>query len=360
MSNEVYANDREISCKAAEGKAIAAFPDFCFTPPPTLATPTGVPIPYPNTGFARDATNGSKTVKITGKEVMLKNRSYFKKSTGDEPATRSLPMGVITHTITGKVYFNSWSMDVKFEGLNIVRHLDLTTHNHMSFPGNSPTWPYLDAAAFSGTGPCKDVAKAVNDNCAEKAKRKSGGKVKRKASMEAMCADPKCEKALKCVLSPKNPSNCCPQPQPNPPKQTPHHIVPASQFKEMGEGGAALDLINPEAKYDYAKAPCICAEGISHSTGRHGEIHSKTNKKTRRAVGIESGKQIPGDKRWNVSKAEEIGAEATAETTGCPKACIEEQVRNGHKKMKIRKDDQIRPTTAGGEEGPAETGGSIF
>ncbi len=29
-------------------------------------------------------------------------------------------------------------MDVKFEGENVVRHLDLTTHNHASSPGNSP------------------------------------------------------------------------------------------------------------------------------------------------------------------------------------------------------------------------------
>ena len=104
--------------------------------------------------MASDSTNGSRTVQITGKEVMLKNKSYFKQSTGDEAATRSTPMGVVTHTITGKVYFNSWSMDVKVEGENVVRHLDMTTHNHMSVPGNSPTWPYVDAMAMSPDHPC--------------------------------------------------------------------------------------------------------------------------------------------------------------------------------------------------------------
>ncbi|MET0091075.1 MAG: PAAR-like domain-containing protein [Candidatus Thiodiazotropha sp.] len=76
MANKVFANGREVSCKKANGKAICAFPDVCFTPPQTPATPPGVPIPYPNTGMASDTTSGSKKVKISGKEVMLKNKSH--------------------------------------------------------------------------------------------------------------------------------------------------------------------------------------------------------------------------------------------------------------------------------------------
>ena len=112
MANDVYANGREMSCKSGEGKSICAFPDVCFTPPENPATPPGVPIPYPNTGMSSDTTDGSKTVQISGKEVMLKNKSYFKKSTGDE-AGSAAKKGVITSVNTGKVYFNSWSMDVK-------------------------------------------------------------------------------------------------------------------------------------------------------------------------------------------------------------------------------------------------------
>lgn len=60
---------------------------------------------------------GSKTVKIKRKEVMLKDLSYYKTSPlGDEAATKSQGAGVITHVITGKTYFVSWSMDVLFEG----------------------------------------------------------------------------------------------------------------------------------------------------------------------------------------------------------------------------------------------------
>jgi len=143
MSNQVYANNMEVSCKQAAGKSICAFPDVCMTPPQTPATPPGVPIPYPNTGLASDTSDGSTSVKISDQEVMLKNKSYFKKSTGDE-AGSAPKKGVVTSKIMGKVYFNAWSMDVKVEGENVVRNLDITTHNHGSVPGNSPTWPYLD------------------------------------------------------------------------------------------------------------------------------------------------------------------------------------------------------------------------
>jgi hypothetical protein len=85
MGNAVFANGREVSCKAAAGKSICAFPDVCMTPPETPVTPPGVPIPYPNTGMASDATGGSKKVKIGGKEVMLKNKSHFKKSVISTP-----------------------------------------------------------------------------------------------------------------------------------------------------------------------------------------------------------------------------------------------------------------------------------
>ena len=33
MSNDVFANTREISCKSGQGKSICCFPDVCMTPP---------------------------------------------------------------------------------------------------------------------------------------------------------------------------------------------------------------------------------------------------------------------------------------------------------------------------------------
>ncbi|NJO18427.1 MAG: DUF4150 domain-containing protein [Thioploca sp.] len=152
MANDVFANGREISCKKADGKSICAFPDVCFTPPQTPATPPGVPVPYPNTAFAKDTTKGSKNVKISGQEVMLKNKSYFKKSTGNE-AGNAPKKGIVTSKIKGKVYFTSWSVNVKFEGENVVRHLDLTTHNHGSSSNGSMT-SHIDNMAVDQVPDC--------------------------------------------------------------------------------------------------------------------------------------------------------------------------------------------------------------
>jgi hypothetical protein len=133
MGAEVYANAEEIACKAGDGKVIASFPDVCLSPPSPPAGP--VPVPYPNTSFSKDMQNGSKTVKIKGKEVMLKDQSFYKTAPlGDEAATQGLGANVITHVITGKTYFAAWSMDVTFEGENVDRHCDLTTSNHASYP----------------------------------------------------------------------------------------------------------------------------------------------------------------------------------------------------------------------------------
>jgi hypothetical protein len=138
MGCEVYANGDEIACKAGDGKVIAAFPDVCLSPPSPPAGP--IPVPYPNTSFSKDMQNGSKTVTIKGKEVMLKDQSFYKTAPlGDEAATRGLGAGVITHVITGKTYFVAWSMDVKFEGQNVDRHTDITTSNHASPMANAST-----------------------------------------------------------------------------------------------------------------------------------------------------------------------------------------------------------------------------
>jgi Domain of unknown function (DUF4150) len=165
MSNSVFANCNEISCKSGSGKVVAAFPDVCLTPPTPPAGP--IPVPYPVTSFSSDASDGSRSVKIDGKEVMLQRKSFFKKCTGDEAATKSQGMGVITHQIQGKVYFAAWSMDVKIEGENVCRHLDITTSNHASDPGQTPPLPEMEAMALPA-----DLAKA----CECKYNRKKNAK----------------------------------------------------------------------------------------------------------------------------------------------------------------------------------------
>ncbi|MEZ5796347.1 MAG: DUF4150 domain-containing protein [Paracoccaceae bacterium] len=153
--SDVYANSLEISGKAVQAQTIAAFPDVCFTPPQTPATPPGVPIPYPSFGMGSDTENGTATVFIGGKTVNIKNKSDESKTSGTE-AGCAPKKGVITSKNTGKKYFNSWSSDVKFEGEPVIRMSDLATHNHASPVGNAPPWPEI--AKFSPNNlDCKTV-----------------------------------------------------------------------------------------------------------------------------------------------------------------------------------------------------------
>ncbi|PRP89907.1 hypothetical protein ENSA5_70140 [Enhygromyxa salina] len=132
MGKQVFANKMAISAKAGGGKLVAAFPDVCNSPP---SPPTGpVPVPYPNSAFSKDLKKGTKRVLIGGKPAGVED-SYLQSSPlGNEAATKALGGSLLTHTITGKAYFNAHSMDVMFEGRHVVRHLDLMTSNHASYP----------------------------------------------------------------------------------------------------------------------------------------------------------------------------------------------------------------------------------
>ena len=162
MFHHVYANDRSIACKAGDGASRAAFPDTCWTPP----QPSPVPIPYPNTAYAKDLTNGIRTVVIQGTEVAKRDVSYFETSTGDEPATSSCGQGLLTGVIRGKAYFFAWSMNVKAEGMNVGRHLDLMGHNHASLPSNTPLFPFVERPWF-GSHPCAKEEERIERACAK-------------------------------------------------------------------------------------------------------------------------------------------------------------------------------------------------
>ena len=338
MSNDVFANGREISCKAGDGKSICAFPDVCFTPPENPATPPGVPVPYPNTGFSKDTTAGSKNVKITGKEVMLRNKSYFKTSTGDE-AGCAAKKGIITSKIKGKVYFTSWSMDVKFEGKNVVRHLDLTTHNHACPNANeSLPWPQIDTQALPPSSKCTDDKKAKDDACADQADpccpgvlalptgelkeqferqgsesrtSKAAKAATKEAESDTRAAE--CVRKSRCHLRPyepkKNQPACCPG-------QTPHHIPPKACF-------------NGVKKYNKYTALCVCLEGTSQHYGSHGKNHaaidylaSHPNRKPKPLR--------PGDK-CSIAEYNKICADAVAAQCGCTAECIEQQLNESLK-----------------------------
>jgi hypothetical protein len=368
MANKVFANNMEVACKAASGKSIAAFPDVCMTPPENPATPPGVPIPYPNTGMASDMTDGSKTVKISNKEIVLKNKSHFKKSSGDE-AGSAAKKGVITSVNRGKVYFTAWSMDVKAEGANVVRHLDMTTHNHASAPGQTPPWPYADSMAM-GSDPCEADKAAEETAC--------GGK-----DRTQQCADAACQSAQACQMVPYVKSGsprCCPG-------KTGHHLVEVNCFTEpgarggigeivkMGKGdltaalaamGATLELAKAFSSgrtlpgfgnYNENRAPTVCADTSTGYTD-HGAMHAVTERVKRTFARAEvlsvfgsdsSGKSITS--KWTYGDARDAGVEAhLAVHPQCTAACSAAQLDHYHSQdpngPQVDADDPVRTDTS--------------
>ncbi|CAH0131634.1 MULTISPECIES: PAAR-like domain-containing protein [Pseudomonas] len=394
MANQVFANNMEISCKAADGKAIACFPDVCFTPPQAPPTPTGVPIPYPNTGMAKDTTKGSRTVKISGKEVMLKDKSYFKTSYGDE-AGNAPKKGVISSKIKGKVYFTSWSMDVKYEGKNVVRHMDLTTHNHGSNSNTAP-WTYADRMSFAeGLSGCdgERVRATANDACGEDLKKKppcpDNSKIKneesarRKAKRKAKKAgrnfkndseykrrhtnviseyrafakainEDNCHRALRCFLTPFKASKgyCCPG-------QTGDHLIDAASFTEGPQYPKQPRSQHPKKpgwkkNYNLNDAPVMCAEGTNHTTATHGQMH------TRRGVVALFEADAKGE--WPRSKATETGAKAARKTfpdSHCTQKCLEAQLNLYHDTAKDPGKEQPIRANASMTSDPQQRGKAV-
>lgn len=356
MGNDVFANGREISCKKADGKTICAFPDVCLTPPPNVLSPfgPGVPIPYPNTGLASDTANGSRSVKITGEEIILRNTSYYKTSYGDEAGCATpAKKGIITGTIKGKVYFTTWSMDVKFEGENVVRHLDLTTHNHKSEIGNEYIpWPHVDTMTVDMQKACQaDIKKEKaacqeyspysdppNDVCSDSGLDSSIVQVKTWAEDKSKKANSnKCIKARRCRLAPFNSkkdgiNGCCPS-------QTADHLVPKSSFYKTSV--SAETKIKGWENYSLSAAPCICAEGGSNTQGSHGlrHTHHKIN-------GPEKGTMV------SLESQAELGAKGVTEVflvSNCNEECIKNQLMEGHKDMRSKsdKDAKIKHSPSG-------------
>jgi hypothetical protein len=181
MGANVFANGMEVSGKASAHQVIASMPDVCLSPPSPPAGP--VPIPYPNFAQASDTTDGSKTVLAGGKEINLKGQSMYKKSTGDEAATKSLGMGVVSHNITGPVKHTAGSFDVKVEGAQVVRHMDLTSGNH-SNPTNACMTP--DAAGLKPADRSTSCSELQGQN--EAAQREKHPRKKKVADRETIVA----------------------------------------------------------------------------------------------------------------------------------------------------------------------------
>jgi hypothetical protein len=116
---------------ASSNGVTIAFPDVCKTPSP--AGP--IPIPYPNIAKSSDTAKGTSKVKCDGESTCVKD-SNFSMSTGDEAGSAG---GVASSKFKGKAEFVNYSFDVKFEGKEVPRALDLMLHNDK----NTPPFPVL-------------------------------------------------------------------------------------------------------------------------------------------------------------------------------------------------------------------------
>jgi hypothetical protein len=146
MANTVGVNKMSVVTKDSNGVTVAA-PDVCKTPSP--AGP--VPIPYPNIAKSSDTAKGSKTVSVEGNPLCVKD-SNFSTSTGDEAGTAG--GGVASGKTKGKAEFVNYSFDVKVEGKNVARALDLMLHNDK----NTPPAPLIQPPVM-GVGKDKEEPK---------------------------------------------------------------------------------------------------------------------------------------------------------------------------------------------------------
>ena len=131
MATSVGVNKMSVITKETGG-VTSAFPDVCKTPSPGGP----VPIPYPNIARSTDTAKGSKTVLVEGNPLCLKD-SNFSTSTGDEAGTAG--GGVASSKTKGKAEFVNFSFDVKVEGKNVARAMDLMLHNDK----NTPPFPVI-------------------------------------------------------------------------------------------------------------------------------------------------------------------------------------------------------------------------
>lgn len=135
MPATVSVNMRTVVHASSNG-ICSGFPDVCKTPAPP--SPSPIPIPYPNIAMSSNTAQGSTTVKCDGNPIMLKG-SNFSTSTGDEAGNLG---GMVSNTFKGKAEFQMFSFDVKIDGKNVPRLLDIMLLNKLSSP-NTPPFPLL-------------------------------------------------------------------------------------------------------------------------------------------------------------------------------------------------------------------------
>jgi hypothetical protein len=129
LSHNVFANGREVSAVKDNTHVMGAMPDVCLSPPSPPVGP--IPIPYPNFSQASDTSNGSRKVKIGGEQANLQASSDYGSCKGDEAATNSFGANVVSHMLGKKTRAQMYSFDVKFEGKDTARFMDMAMTNDL-------------------------------------------------------------------------------------------------------------------------------------------------------------------------------------------------------------------------------------
>jgi hypothetical protein len=125
MGAKVTVNSPNTLVHADSAGQSPVFPDVCKTPAPPGPP---IPVPYPNLARSSSASDTSTTVEADGKKIMLK-KSTYSSSTGDEAGSIG---GVVSNCTKGKAQFIVYSFDVKVEGQNVPRNLDMMKQNGSS------------------------------------------------------------------------------------------------------------------------------------------------------------------------------------------------------------------------------------
>ncbi|MBI3597292.1 MAG: DUF4150 domain-containing protein [Nitrospirae bacterium] len=177
MPSTVTVNNMTVVHKTSNGISMA-FPDVCKTPAPP--SPSPVPIPYPNIAMSSDAADTVSSVKADGNPIVV-NTSKYSMSTGDEAGTLN---GIMSNRIKGSANPQMWSMDVKADGKNVFRQLDIMLQNGGSKPTNTPPAPNLQPPMVGfAKGQDPEKWKIVEIRWSD-AKLKCGGVVKIRTKTE--------------------------------------------------------------------------------------------------------------------------------------------------------------------------------
>lgn len=122
MGVTISVNKLSLAHKGSMGIAMATIPDVCKTPSPGGP----IPIPYPNIAKSSDLAKGSKKVKGDKKMIAIKGSEYSR-SMGDEAGTVG---GVVSGVNMKEAKWILSSFDVKIEGKNACRLMDMMSSNH--------------------------------------------------------------------------------------------------------------------------------------------------------------------------------------------------------------------------------------